>query len=560
MIGHRQLIGSGLFGLAAMMPRARSTPIRLEPVKIDAVFKAYTRATPGCALGIYHDGRIVYSKGYGMAELNLGVPISPGTMFDIGSTSKQFAAASTVLLANEGKISLSDDIRKYIPELPDYGTTITIDHLLRHTSGLRDYNGLLFMKGFRNEDVTDDDDALAIIVRQRNLNFKPGTKWDYSNTGFFLLSVIVKRVSGKTLAQFAKERLFDPLGMPRTNFRDDHNALLAGRAVAYDPVEKGGGAGGGAKYQIDMSSWDQLGDGAVNTNVIELVKWDENFYTGQVGGRALIDRLTERGTLVTGDSLQYARGLFVDQYRGVRRVHHGGAWAGYRAMLMRFPNQHLSVATLCNRSDANTTQLAEGVADVVLADVFKAAESKIAKSAAKPEAVPSGSTGELGAYVGVYFSDTAQSVIRIGQVGGHLTLGFSGLTLPLKPLGGGRFETEHFPVRAEFAGDDMTFYVSNEKQGVFRKVTAVTPSAADIAAIVGSYYSPELDTVWEIVMKDGKPNIKARAFGYRALEPAIVDGYNAGPGFILITRDGSGRITGFDFSASRMQRIRFDRR
>jgi CubicO group peptidase (beta-lactamase class C family) len=554
MIGRRHLLGSGLLGLTATLPGARlhaPTPIRLEPAKIDAVFKAYTRTTPGCALGIYHDGRIVYSKGYGMAELNLGVPITAGTMFDIGSTSKQFAAASTILLANEGKISLSDDVRKYIPELPDYGTTITIDHLLRHTSGLRDYNGLLFMKGFKNEDVTDDDDALAIIVRQRNLNFKPGTKWDYSNTGFFLLSVIVKRVSGKTLAQFAKERLFDPLGMPRTNFRDDHNALLAGRAVAYDPIEKGG-------FQIDMSSWDQLGDGAVNTNVIELEKWDENFYTGKVGGRPLIDRLTQRGTLVTGDSLQYARGLFIDQYRGVRRVHHGGAWAGYRAMLMRFPNQHLSVATLCNRSDANTSQLAEGVADVVLADVFKGAEAKVAKAASK--AAPAVGSTDVAGYVGVYFSDTAQSVIRIGQDSGHLTLGFSGIQLPLKPVGGARFEAEHFPVQAEFAGNRMTVYLSKEKYGVFEKVDGIQPSDADVAQIVGAYYSPELDTEWDIVMKDGKPNVKARAFGYRPLEAAIADGWNAGPAFLRITRDGSGRITGFDLSASRMQRIRFDRK
>ena len=174
-----------------------------------------------------------------MADLNLGVPITPTTVFDIGSTSKQFAAAATVLLANEGKISLSDDVRKYIPELPSYGKTITIDHMLRHTSGIRDYNGLLYLAGHYFEDYTDDDDGLAVIVKQRALNFEPGSKWDYSNSGFFLLSVIIKRVTGKTLAEFAKERLLTPLGMTVTHSRVDHTALLPHRATAYSPGETG---------------------------------------------------------------------------------------------------------------------------------------------------------------------------------------------------------------------------------------------------------------------------------------------------------------------------------
>lgn len=320
-------ITAGLVALLTALPALAATPapLRLGPAPIDAVFKAYnTPTSPGCALGIYQNGKVVYSKGYGMADLNQATPITPATMFDVGSVSKQFTAASVVLLANEGKLALTDDIRKYLPEIPDYGTLITIDHLLHHTSGLRDYNDLLPLKGFRYEDVTDDDDALEVIARQRALKFKPGSRFEYSNTGYFLAAIIVKRVSGKSLAEFAKERLFTPLGMTRSHFRDDHTAIVPGRATAYSPSDKGG-------FKIDMSNWNQLGDGQVQTNVTELIRWEENFYTAKVGGRALIDSLQQRGTLDTGADHPYARGLFLDTYRGVQRVQHSGGWAGYRS-------------------------------------------------------------------------------------------------------------------------------------------------------------------------------------------------------------------------------------
>ncbi len=270
-------------GLPALA--AAPTPLKLDAARIDAVFKDYaTRTSPGCALGILRDGKVLYSRGYGMADLNQSTPIAPSTVFDVGSVSKQFTAASLVLLANEGKLALTDDVRKYLPEIPDYGTPITLDHLLHHTSGLRDYNDLLVYKGYRYEDVTSDEDALEILSRQRALDFQPGTKWRYSNTNYFLAAEVVERVTGKSLAVFAKERLFQPLGMARSHFRDDHTAIVPGRATAYAPSEKGG-------FQIDMSNWDQLGDGQVQTNVLELAKWEGNFFKPTVGGSALVDKL-----------------------------------------------------------------------------------------------------------------------------------------------------------------------------------------------------------------------------------------------------------------------------
>lgn len=542
-------------GAALALPArltAQASAYDLTPAKIDAVFKDYGASTPGCALGVYNRGKILYAKGYGMADLNLGVRITPSTVFDIGSTSKQFAAASIVTLANEGKISLSDDVRKYVPELPAYESTITIDQMLRHISGLRDYNGLLYLGGHFFEDYTNDDDALKIITSQRNLNFAPGTKWDYSNTGFFLLSVIVKRVSGKTLAEFAKERFFSPLGMKVTHFRDDHTAILKNRATAYSPGAKGG-------FVIDMSDWDQTGDGAVNTNVLELAKWDANFYDAKVGGHELIDKLQERGKLNNGDSIQYARGLFVDTYRGLRRVHHGGAWAGYRAMLMRFPQQGLSIGLTCNVGNADTQGRSERVADVVLSRAFPEKKANVAKGGADA----SGRTPPFDAvpYVGTYFSAEAQSVISVVTDSGKAFLSMSGRKLPLSASSSDQLAAMGGMVKLDFtsARDAVTLTILANKGEQHRRVSTPTPSAADLAELAGSYTSPELGTTWTIRVENGKAMVKARALGDMALDPVVKDGYQAENGFLFFTRGADGRINGFDITASRMKRIRFDR-
>src|ERR1700719_2785708 len=338
---------------------------------VDEVFSDLAKpGSPGCALGVYRDGKIVYSKGYGLANLEENVAITPQSVFDIGSTSKQFTAASILLLEKQGKLSVSDNVRKYLPELPDYGKKITILQLLNHTSGLRDYLTLMELAGINTDSVTTDEDALALIVRQRALNFAPGSEWLYSNTGFFLLSVIVKRVSGKTLREFAAENIFTPLGMAHTQYRDNHTSLIADRALAYDPNEKGDG------YTLDVSYFEQTGDGAVHTSVEDLLKWDENFYSGTIGGKIFLAELQEHGRLNSGKVLDYAKGLNVAEYRGLHTVRHGGAWGGYRAELLRFPDQHFSVACLCNVGNAGPTRRARQVADIYLGSLIKPKENK----------------------------------------------------------------------------------------------------------------------------------------------------------------------------------------
>src|ERR1700681_740070 len=383
---------------------------------VDEVFGDLANAgSPGCALGVYRDGKIIYAKGYGLANIEENVSITPQSVFDIGSTSKQFTAASILLLEKQGKLSDRDDVRKYLPELPDYGQKITILQLLNHTSGLRDYLTLMELAGINTDSVTTDEDALALIERQKALNFAPGSDWLYSNTGFFLLSIIVKRASGKTLREFAAENIFTPLEMTRTQLRDDHASLIANRALAYDEKEKEN------RYTLNVSYFEQTGDGAVHTSVEDLLKWDENFYNPRVGGQNFLKELQEQGKLNSGKVLDYAKGLFISDYRGLHTVSHGGAWGGYRAELLRFPEQHFSVACLCNVGNANPTERAHEVADVYLASLMKPKEQRRPEEAEKKEKSEVSLTPQqLQKYAGDYWSEELGVTYRLAVAEGRI--------------------------------------------------------------------------------------------------------------------------------------------
>ena len=384
---------------------------------VDEVFEDLTApGSPGCALGVYRDGQMIYAKGYGLANVEENVPITAKTVFDIGSTSKQFTAASILLLEKQGKLSVTDDVRKYLPELPDYGKKITILQLLNHTSGLRDYLTLMELAGINLDGVTTDEDALALIVRQRAPNFAPGSEYLYSNTGFFLLSVIVKRISGKTLREFAAENIFTPLGMTHTQFRDDYTSLIADRAMAYDANESKEG------YTLKVSYFEQTGDGAVHTSVEDLLKWDQNFYTGTIGGKIFLAELQEHGKLSNGKVITYAKGLFVGEYRGLHTVRHGGSWGGYRAELLRFPDQHFSVACLCNIGNANPSRRANEVADVYLGSVMKPRDAKkeLDEDKKKESHGAPLTADQLQAYAGDYWGEELGVTYRLGVTDGNL--------------------------------------------------------------------------------------------------------------------------------------------
>ncbi|MGB8914131.1 MAG: serine hydrolase domain-containing protein, partial [Candidatus Sulfotelmatobacter sp.] len=329
--------------------------------KVDRVFAEWNAtSSPGCALAVIKDGHIVYEHAYGMANLELSVAITPQSVFDIGSVSKQITATSILLLQQDGKLSLDDDMRKYLPEIPDYGSKITIRHLLHHTSGLRNYDDLFDLEGIPEADLTTDRDAMELIVRQKGVNFRAGEEFLYSDTNFFLMSQIVKRVTGQTLRQFAQERIFGPLEMTSTHFHDDHTMIVPRRATGYAPHTGGG-------FEIDMSNFEQLGDGSVMTTVEDLAKWEQNFDHPKVGGADALRQLLTPGTLNNGQLIPYGMGIFVDHYRGLNWLHHSGEWVGYRAALSRFPDQHFATLVTCNCvGSMNPMMMAKRVADIYL--------------------------------------------------------------------------------------------------------------------------------------------------------------------------------------------------
>ena len=264
--------------VASSTSSAQTNPPAAESAeaRVDKIFAQFDKKdSPGCALAVVRDGRVVYKRGYGMADLEHDVPMTPQSVLYIGSTSKQFAAASVALLAQQGKLSLDDNVRKYVPELPDYQPPVTLRHLVHHTSGVRDGWALLSLAGRSADEVINLDDIVALAARQKSLNFKPGEEHLYSNTGYWLLAVVVARASGKSLREFADAEIFKPLGMARTVFNDDHTRLIKGRAYGYAPVRAGG-------FRLANVNNDLVGAGGLWTSVEDIVLWDENFYTAKV--------------------------------------------------------------------------------------------------------------------------------------------------------------------------------------------------------------------------------------------------------------------------------------
>ena len=441
----RALLGAWLLGVSVSLDANADVHLASEVSEaIDALFAEWDRTdSPGCAVAVIHKGEIVHARGYGMANLELGIANSPTSAFRIASTSKQFTAACVALLALDGTLALDDDIRELVPELPAYERPITIRHLLHHTSGLRDYLTLMSLAGKRADDWYTTSEAVAMVARQRATNFAPGDEHLYSNTGYLLLGLIVERASGESLRAFATERIFAPLGMRHTRFQDDHTELVRGRATGYSP-----GKGGG--FRIDVTNLDMVGDGGVFTTIEDLALWDENFYTGKVGGKALIELLETPGVLNSGEQLEYALGLAVDEYRGQRRVSHGGSFVGYRAQMMRFPGQRFTVICLANLSSINPTRLCRKVADLCLADVLGEAAARTPSRASAPTGGDSSAPEEpfaleaaaLAAFAGAYYAEELDARYEIELKDGALVLKVGAhLEAPLEPRPGDELET-----------------------------------------------------------------------------------------------------------------------
>lgn len=531
----------------------QSAPLSAESVngQVDRIFAQWNKPdSPGCAIAVSRDGQQVLARGYGMANLEYSVPMSPATVSETGSVAKQFTAAAIALLAQQGKLSLDDPVRKYLPEVPDFGAPVTIRQLLSHTSGLRDQNEIFDVIGLpMGRSVHTNDEILELVSRQKQLNFAPGEEYLYSNTGFTLLVHIVKQVSGQSFADFTQQHLFRPLGMTNTQWRDDFTRVVKNRATAYESDGKNG-------FRMNMPFGNVHGAGGLLTTVGDLLIWNENFASGRVGGRELTNQLQTRARLKDGREIDYALGLTVTEYKGVSEVSHGGATAGYRTFLVRYPGQRLSLAMLCNVTNVNTAKVAHQVADVFLAGQLK--ENKPPRVNVTAQ--------ELESKVGLYRNSNTDEVQRFFIKDGKLMVGY-GSASELMAMAPNKFQVVDALVEFTFegGGDGAPLRVrrvtGNYPPVVYTAVTGANPSLAQLAEYVGSYYSDELDVTHTVTVKDGKLLIRLRPTPGREMEPTYADAFVVKEvGHIRFTRDAAGKVDGFNVFTGRIRHLRFIRR
>jgi CubicO group peptidase (beta-lactamase class C family) len=465
--------------------------------RIDRVFAQFNRpGSPGCAVGVALDGATVASSAYGMADLEHDVPLRPDSIFEPGSVSKQFTAAAILKLALDGKLSLDDPARKYIPELPDYGAPISIRHLLNHTSGLRDWGSIEAIAGWpRTTRAYTQAHVLDILSRQHTLNYPPGAEYSYTNSGYNLLAILVGRVSGEPLAEYTRDTFFTPLGMASTSWRDDFHRIVKGRAIAYSQ-------NGNSVRQL-MPFEDVHGNGGLLTTTADLLRWNQKF---------TIAHQLDRGKLTDGRTIAYAAGLMILHYKGLDEISHSGTTAGYNAWLGRYPAQGLSVAVLCNTTAANGTQLGHAVADIFLGDAARP-DPRLPLHAVKP---------------GLYRSLRDYSIVEVGSES-----------------------------RYEFAGDRMRIHNEIDGGTWYERVKPWTPAATDLQPLAGEYTSDEAETTLRIAVEGGRLVMHRRPDNVIPLTPVYEDAFHSSLGMVRFVRDKSGTINELSVSESRVWDLSF---
>ncbi|MGC1784619.1 MAG: serine hydrolase domain-containing protein [Acidobacteriaceae bacterium] len=515
--------------------------------RVDQIFAAYDKAgSPGCALGVIQDGNFIYRRGYGEASLELGVPLSPESVFYMGSVSKQFTAASVVLLSEQGLLSLDDDVHKYIPELPDYGHPITLREMLHHTSGLRDFLTLTEISGRHYSDIHSEAEMLNLVERQKGLNNIPGDEYIYSNTNFFLLGEVVKRVSKMSLAQFAAENIFQPLGMIHTRFYDDRTVVVPGRVAAYAPGKNG-------KFLVDWStSYDAVGAGGLMSTVNDLLLWDRNFYNNKLGKGPLIQEMETRGVLNNGKKISYALGLVIGTYRGLPTVEHEGALFGYRTVISRFPEQHFTVVALCNVSSAQTSSLAHKVADVYLAKHL-APQPNASQTSNNPN------FPDPGRFAGTYLDTQKQLLDSFTATDGNLTYRNTKLrhvgANQFKDAGTGTitFDDSHGSMKA-------TIVTNNGIDFKGSRIEEPRLSTADLAEFAGQYKSGELDATYNLSIDKGTLTLRCNWNPPLKLTPIAQDEFDSGAyGILVFHRDANHRISGLSVFTLNARNVGFEK-
>jgi CubicO group peptidase (beta-lactamase class C family) len=516
---------------------------------VDAVFEAFegTR-TPGCAVGVSQDGVPFLLRAYGMADLEHGVPNTPETVLEPGSVSKQFTAAATVLLALDGLISLDDDIRDYIPELPDYGDVITIRHLLNHTSGLRDWGSVAGIEGWpRTQRAHTHMHVLDIASRQMSLNYAPGKYYSYTNTGYNLQAILVERVSGMSFAEFSRQRIFEPLGMTRTQWRDDFTRIVEDRGIAYRPAPDGG-------WSMLMPFENVHGNGGLLTTVEDLLRFTHALETGELGGPRFIEEMHRQSILNSWQVHSYASGLQIGEYKGLPVVEHSGSTAGYRGHLTRFPDQGLAVAVMCNASTGNAGALLRQVADLYLGDAVSG------WTAPGPASGVEIGRDRLNSLAGGYRDMRRETLMSITATEQGLRMG---RTL-LVPVSENRFEAGNTVVEFEavpFADGRpaAVMHTSGADNVRLEPVPEIDPSEAELMEYAGTYRSEEAEAAFSVEVENGTFVLKDRWGRGRLLQPLYPDAFGAGENTYIFRRDRAGRVVEVSLSQSRVWDLRFQK-
>jgi CubicO group peptidase (beta-lactamase class C family) len=538
---------------------------RLEPVatdlagRIDQMFATWDRpGSPGAAIAVVQDGEIIFQRGYGLANLEYDVQTTPSTVFHVASVSKQFTAFAITMLAVQGSLSLDDDIRWYIPELHDFGHTITTRHLLHHTSGLRDQWNLLALAGWRLDDVITRDQILRLIARQRELNFEPGTEYLYCNTGFTLLAEIVSRVTGQPFPDWTAEHMFRPLGMTDTHFHYDHETIVPNRAYSYQFDTAGG-------FRKSVLSYANVGATSLFTTVADLAKWTTNFETGAVGGPEVIRLMRTRGVLNSGDTLDYAFGQAIGSYKGLRALSHSGADAGFRSYLLRFPHQRVSVAVLSNFASFDAGRMARQVADFYLADQFNADVMDDAVAAERSVAPVEVDPQLLDGYVGDYELQPGL-IVTITSTGGQLFADATGRRqVRLVATSDTRFFVADTDIYIDFErnGDGTASRLTLVQEGqatAARKIEPFDAAAVPLAEYAGEFYAEELGTTYTLVVADTTLSATHVRHDPITLTPISPDAFTGSTWFLtrlVFERNDAGMVTGFSASSGRVRNLWF---
>jgi len=473
------------------------------------------------------------------------VPLSPESVFYVGSVSKQFTAASVVLAAEQGILSLDDNVRRYIPELPDYGHTITLRQMLNQTSGFRDFFGLIYFSGHDAAEFNSPNEILKLIERQKGLNNVPGTEFVYSNTNYFLLGVVLQRATGKTLAQYAAENIFHPLGMAHTRFYDDASGVVPGRVAAYDPSPNG-------QFLVDWSTtYAVVGAGGLMTTVDDLLQWDNNFYTNRLGKGTLVKQLETPGILNDGNKIAYGMGLVPGNYRGLPTIEHNGALFGYTADLLRFPDQRFTVICLCNVSNAEPEEKSLRVADIYL------------KTEMQSDSIPVSAVDrdlpDPALFAGQYLDPRTHTIYSLTASDGHL----QGWGSNLMRKNANQFYDLYGNVFT-FEGSKDSMKASFDRNGettfTGKRLSEVHLDDAALRGFTGNYRSPEVDGAIQLSAENGNLILKNRSNPPVTLTPIANNEFKAGDSFLIdFHRDKHGRVSGLSLFEHPARGIEFAR-